>query len=269
MRGQMAKAKAALEISDWSMVMVVQTAGENASQCYDQLQYPYYDILKAYFYFQASRLYLREQPPNAQQATLLNAAAKNALSEAAKYNLPTDQSKLLASAKMLARQTLTELTSRSGTLNSSGPTTSNNGVTTSSAGPANPTGYGSADIEFDPSTGYEVVPNAPHATARADDSIIITFCKEFQDSPSPGLASYTITFVNVSASDATAVEIDVEYSDAFGEPVYTAALQKKGLFSTGVSITAEYGGLDAPPYSTVRCYVKRALFDDGTLLQGQ
>jgi hypothetical protein len=104
--------------------------------------------------------------------------------------------------------------------------------------------------------------------AQADDPINLTFCREFQDSPSPGLASATIEFTNTSNIDATAVEVDIVYLDAFGEPVYTRALQKQGTFSPGVSIHAEYSGLDAPAYSEVRCYVNRARFEDGTLWRG-
>lgn len=61
-------------------------------------------MLKAYFYLQAARLHAQESPPDEQGATVLGSATKNALAEAATYNLDAKQLKFFALVQALAQQ---------------------------------------------------------------------------------------------------------------------------------------------------------------------
>jgi hypothetical protein len=105
---QISKAKAAVEVSDWSMATVIRSDGEGASECADKYKHPHYEILKAYFYLQAARLDMRESPPDVQEATVLNNAAKEALNNAAAYDLGASDLKLLNAVQSLAYQTFAE-----------------------------------------------------------------------------------------------------------------------------------------------------------------
>lgn len=272
MRVQMSKAKAALEISDWSMVMVVQLAGENASQCYDQLQYPYYDVLKAYFYFQAARLYLREQPPNIQQATILNAAAKSALGEASKYDLPADQLKLLAAVKPLARQTLSELTYQyqqqgpASVPETQGPPVTINVPPESDQNPSEAANEGPSDAS---AGSYSVLPLGCGADAQRPRGAIMS---GMIGKPETWLGA---SFENEAGVTLTDVHVQYDFLNAFGDVIDSIDGTWSGSFAPGVIINfmppGVKGSLEKPLFADVaqirdvHCNITAARWSDGTV----
>jgi hypothetical protein len=104
MAEQISKTKAAMEVSDSSMTLVVRSAGEGASECYDKYKHPHYLILKAYFYLQSVGLDVREQPPDIQGAAVLNCAATDALDKAVTYDLDGSDQRLLGVVQALGRR---------------------------------------------------------------------------------------------------------------------------------------------------------------------
>jgi hypothetical protein len=107
--GQISKAKAAIEVADWTMATALRDIGEGASQCADKYRNPHYDLLKAYFYFQAARLDMREQPPSFGDARTLYRVAKDALKRTEDYILNSTDEKMFAGITALGNVALSEV----------------------------------------------------------------------------------------------------------------------------------------------------------------
>jgi hypothetical protein len=97
-------------------------------------------------------------------------------------------------------------------------------------------------------------------TSGPEDPISVTKCNAYGD-----FSDTVVEFTNLASTDATAVEIDLVFLDAFGDVVQTRSMQHSGTFSTGVKIHAEYQILAPPAYTSYVCLPKRVLFEDGTL----
>lgn len=112
MTTEISKAKAAVEIWDWTMSGVFKSDGEDASVCLEKYKHPQYAILKAYFYLEAARL-LAHQPSvsyeTLEEAANLGRVATGALIQARLFDLKGDLLQAYQKASDLDTQTLQEL----------------------------------------------------------------------------------------------------------------------------------------------------------------